>query len=83
MGKMTQVIDTLFKANRNPFNKIINNAVGVATDPQTLVLVAPKGTLFVLTSSGTAADDDDIYINMDGGSTWHLIYDASTYGHIY
>jgi hypothetical protein len=82
MGKMTQVIDTLFKGNRNPFNRIMTNTPGVATSPNG-VKTAPKGTLFVMTSSGTAESDDDIYINMDGSTTWTLIYDASTYGHIY
>jgi len=82
MGKKTQLIDTLFGGNQDPLANIIHNVAGIATSPNGVV-TAPIGTFFVMTSSGTAASDDDVYINTDGASAWTLIYDASSRGHLY
>lgn len=83
MGLRSQVIDTVFKGNQDPLANILHNAKGVATDPTTLVLVAVRGTFFCMVNCGTAADDDDVYINTDGAYAWTKIYDASTTGHLY
>jgi hypothetical protein len=82
MGLQTQLIDTLFGGNRNPLSNILYNTAGDATSPNGVV-TAPIGTFFVMVSSGTAASDDDVYINTDGATAWTLIYDASARGHIY
>jgi len=81
MGLRSQVIDTVFKGNADPLSNILHNTKGVATDPQTLVLVAPRGTFFCMVNCGTADDDDDVYINTDGASAWTKIYDGGTSGH--
>lgn len=82
MGLRSQVIDTLFKGNRDPLSNIICNVKGTATSPDGVV-TAVRGTFFCMVNCGTAADDDDVYINTDGATAWTKIYDASTTGHLY
>ena len=85
MGLRTQVIDTLFAGQRDPLAHIVHNTKGVATSPNG-VLSAPRGTILCMVDSGTAASDDDIYLNTSTattGTTWTLVYDASTQGHLY
>jgi len=85
MGKRRQVIDTVFAGIDDPLSHVVYNVKGVATSPNG-VLSAPRGTFFVMNSSGTAASDDDVYLNnstTSPGTTWTLIYDASSVGHLY
>jgi hypothetical protein len=85
MGLRRQVIDTVFGGNRDPLAHIIKRTKGTDVSPDG-VITAPRGTLCCMDYSGDAADDD-IYLNTSttasGGTTWTLIYDASTQGHLY
>lgn len=82
MGLRSQVIDTLFRGNRDPLSNIIHNVKDDATSPDAQVK-ATMGTFFCMVDSGTAADDDDIYINTDGDTAWTKIFDASSRHHLY
>jgi len=81
MSLAQQVRDTLFGGRQDPLNTVLTNVIGVATSPNG-VQSAPIGTLWIMGDTGTAASDDDVYINTDGSTTWVLVYDASSLGHI-
>lgn len=81
MSARSQLINTLFGGNQDPLARILHNTKGTATSPNGVV-TAPIGTFYVMVSSGTAASDDDVYINTDGSTAWSLVYDASAIGHI-
>ena len=80
MGLRDSVIDTLFGGQRDPLANIIKGAKGVATDPATLVLTAPKGTLWICDYEGDVTDYD-IWINTTGAALWLQIYNSDTQGH--
>jgi hypothetical protein len=82
MSLRRAVIDTVFAGQRDALAHIVQWTKGAAGPP---TLSAPRGTFCCIDYSGNAADDN-VYLNTSTtspGTTWTLIYDASTVGHLY
>jgi hypothetical protein len=79
MSVRQSIIDTLFQGRQNPLDTALVQ-LDNATSPNGVV-TAPIGTFLQIAYQGNAADYD-VYINTNGTTSWSLVYDASTLGHV-
>lgn len=77
MSVRADVIEDIFGGNNDPFKNIIVQEDD-ATDPDTAILEAPKGTFLVMVYQGNAVDQD-IWLNTGTAdrTTWTQIHNQT------